>query len=165
MSLQSLWWGCYFNIPKSLSGALGGSPYRDIKCYTCKRGKNRNPNMMIDTIKGHLLAHPGYSAISIFWDYTANSLLQCMIKFGGNMYRKLHTWRHICPQLLNWDMMGWWVATWCLGMFSWAPTAQYSSASSSISILALGLKLAGVVDTGSTLPDCSNFSCFKPHEP
>jgi len=42
---------------------------------------------------------------------------------------------------------------------------KYSSALSSISILALGLKLARVVDTGSTLPDCSNFSCFKPHEP
>ena len=93
------------------------------------------------TIKGHLLAHPGYSAISIFRDYTANSLLQCMIKFGGNTYRKLHTQRHICPQLLNWDIMGWRVATWCLGMFSWAPTAQYSSASSSISILALAWNL------------------------
>ena len=41
-------------------------------------------------------------------------------------YRKLHTWMHICPQLFNCDVMGWWVATWCLGMFSWAPTAQYS---------------------------------------
>jgi len=75
-----------------------------------------------NTIKGHLLAHPGYSAISIFRDYTEKSLLQCMIKFGGNTYRKLHTQRHICPQLLNWDMMGWWVAMWCLCMFSWAPT-------------------------------------------
>jgi hypothetical protein len=29
------------NFPKSLSGALGGFPYTDIKCCTCKRKKKK----------------------------------------------------------------------------------------------------------------------------
>ena len=64
-----------------------------------------------------------------------------------------------------WDMMGWWVATWCFGMFSKTPTPRYGNASPSISVLTLGLKPADIVDTGSSLYNCTQLLCFNPHEP
>jgi len=78
------------------------------------------------------------------------------------------SYRHECEFAKDhsiWDMMGWWVAMWCFGMFSKTPTPWYGNASPSISALTLSLKLADIVDPHSSMYNCTQVLCFNPHEP
>jgi hypothetical protein len=50
-------------------------------------------------------------------------------------------------------------------MFSKTPTGRNGNASPSVSILTLGLKLTDIIDTGSSMYNCTQILCFNPHEP
>ena len=122
-------------------------------------------NVCSHTIKGHLLSHPGYSAISVLGSRqktTYHILCLNLRAVGtGNYQRECGFAKYHVVR----DMMDWWVATWCFGMFSKTPWSPIHNASPSISVLTVSLKLADIIGPGSSMYNCTQIYCFNPHEP